>query len=1713
MEKETFVLVDNVPTKKAIDGSIIMESSNYFNLTEQEVCGGDKEISKNSQKKTYPTVRCTTDIFCWLKCVYESVRLKVKIENPEKATLPIMKQYLKFIRDDVPSCTRFPNRCYILSRNVTRTLLLFKGLNRNFTDTHEYLSQLSELLTIYTTLELIYSTKFEESKIAVANRISLNYDVHLKEFDQIYIIKILISIKNFYQQKEVMRKLFEKYLKRKCVCASQKELPDKIFVMYLIAYKYWISLEDDLDEKSKIEDIANAFMRPSTTLRRNYLYAPYIPAYKVTNQNATKCILSQSFNLLSLTKAVENDEQRTGRSPSRDIIDLSVCCDDNHLDLTQNESSEVVAFPKVKLERPEIIATVDLTTCKWDHDLNWLDTLIGKVRSLCSVSSCMNIVEIIDLDNDTTENIHDPEVSNTNDNCTETVSIEKSANNMSKLNNLSPNDLETGMDSPFGINKMNKDNESTEIVSFAAEVVNSTSFLRQNVNLSTKSTEHINESPLNADDNLRPEIDIRSHTEKIIWSQPVPKASKSDDIQDEANDQGADMSCLVNCGASDQLVSSVRIPANEVKEDETNQNVDPESSQLEIIKPSNRECNSEADSSDPSERRDVHNFALSDVGKDDLVKNVVEQQKMTKEFCADLILSNEKNRNMAANHKVTDTLGTNTMKDLKKNNSIVDGENKVLDNGKQNPISEVCNVLEDSVNSETKGEPSCEVYEESPNVLSFEPFNIDDRKISINSTGLNIKTYSNRHKKLPKNKLSTVDTTIGGAHSGEEKSSGNPCDISKSEYSNELLHFSNELNSNSVEYQKSGGGVETYESAESQKDLFTDIAAKKADIDVLQDSLTSLGNIDDCSLQNLLDDEDDNIIKDIAKKLTVNSKRGQVKKKKDEAHNMNKRKNLPHSENTLLDLPIFSSSSEENDDSGDSNILSILDDSDNTEEESVNIISSHENQDDTPVQKILPKMELSGTKGSQNGNIIFRVIPKPFDKKKNIDSTWLDPTLDFEENFVNTNQHEITSPPMEQFTKSDKTLFKTYLDKANDTLCGKLDEKNRNEPVPSSQEIVGSNIKQKADANVNVPLTFVNISETPSVPYNQRRKTVSFLGIQPEANQKEKHFFKTPGDLTQSTFQQSSLPGKECWTAAINTYRSNSQLNMKSTAPSSSKDNVTPINLNSKSSSSFATDPGGNQNYGYIDEKLFKARVWIQRMDNESLLLRYLNNRGRNDRIKKNDFVRRHVSDFDKYLQQKRTGSHKRNKSKRSFYSRTSVSSSKSTNCKKEIDIKLSKKSVVLLTDIAKDPEYGNYFQTLGNSKKIIPNMLRKSNDTQKKSGRASAKCLVSGNQRGAFSVLIQKQDYTSQFRKRTSTDSPEIVINIFNNLKSNSKMSDKSAISKSKRRRCDGHNFNLERNSEMNKLSIDELRFDDVTSSVSPHFYSHSSIDTGQRNNLLREDAQNNTNKFRDLGYCINSYSRSVKNDKNDTSHDHMKRFGQDKSVVHNRLRKKYFITNIAKLENSHFRNEDDGGDNQVTSTQDNIPLASTTVGASKAPITEVDIQNDHIDTTLEESKSVGIIGFKGSGGELFPQQKNQTADYNEKKITTPSSKLDACDLPSTTTNIDFCNKNHDNISETENAVVTTKKAEDSKRINTKDDSTSISSRMSSFSRESDHEPLTNIRKRLNDSTNVAVVGSLNKFNLMDSTKTYSNVDSIKTVFVPPDIEKIIEAEDSLLH
>lgn len=37
--------------------------------------------------------------------------------------------------------------------------------------------------------------------------------------------------------------------------------------MYLIAYKYWISLEDDLDEKSKIEDIANAFMRPSTTLR------------------------------------------------------------------------------------------------------------------------------------------------------------------------------------------------------------------------------------------------------------------------------------------------------------------------------------------------------------------------------------------------------------------------------------------------------------------------------------------------------------------------------------------------------------------------------------------------------------------------------------------------------------------------------------------------------------------------------------------------------------------------------------------------------------------------------------------------------------------------------------------------------------------------------------------------------------------------------------------------------------------------------------------------------------------------------------------------------------------------------------------------------------------------------------------------------------------------------------------------------------------------------------------------------------------------------------------------------------------------------------------------------------------------------------------------------------------------------------------------------
>lgn len=73
---------------------------------------------------------------------------------------------------------------------------------------------------------------------------------------------------------------------------TQVELPDKIYIEYIIIFYCWQRLERNEAIRQRILEFAGKFMRPSSTLPFNTAYMNYLPDYNAP-RTATRCILDQ----------------------------------------------------------------------------------------------------------------------------------------------------------------------------------------------------------------------------------------------------------------------------------------------------------------------------------------------------------------------------------------------------------------------------------------------------------------------------------------------------------------------------------------------------------------------------------------------------------------------------------------------------------------------------------------------------------------------------------------------------------------------------------------------------------------------------------------------------------------------------------------------------------------------------------------------------------------------------------------------------------------------------------------------------------------------------------------------------------------------------------------------------------------------------------------------------------------------------------------------------------------------------------------------------------------------------------------------------------------------------------------------------------------------------------------------------------------------------
>lgn len=70
----------------------------------------------------------------------------------------------------------------------------------------------------------------------------------------------------------------------------QKELSDRLYMQYIIVFSQWMKLDESLEWNMRIIEFAEKFMRPSSTLCNNPLYAYNLPRYS-SNSVATRTIL------------------------------------------------------------------------------------------------------------------------------------------------------------------------------------------------------------------------------------------------------------------------------------------------------------------------------------------------------------------------------------------------------------------------------------------------------------------------------------------------------------------------------------------------------------------------------------------------------------------------------------------------------------------------------------------------------------------------------------------------------------------------------------------------------------------------------------------------------------------------------------------------------------------------------------------------------------------------------------------------------------------------------------------------------------------------------------------------------------------------------------------------------------------------------------------------------------------------------------------------------------------------------------------------------------------------------------------------------------------------------------------------------------------------------------------------------------------------------
>ncbi|XP_064540267.1 uncharacterized protein LOC135429745 [Drosophila montana] len=243
------------------------------------------------------------------RCIYRAIAA-IHDDSFNNVMNRLLRQFECAIREELECAQNSPLICRKLARSIIGlTDLIYTLKGRRVLGNNSWnlsCDRWCYIVANYIACELCAAQERVEKEQCIIERIGSMLSLYVEDNDRSSAVHkektllTLIAVPKLYGQANIITVFYSRLFPQWSSTSglfSQAELPDKIYIEYIIIFYYWQRLERDELTKQRIFEFAIKFMRPACTLPYNPAYIEHLPKYR-SPSTATRCILEH----LSLQK-------------------------------------------------------------------------------------------------------------------------------------------------------------------------------------------------------------------------------------------------------------------------------------------------------------------------------------------------------------------------------------------------------------------------------------------------------------------------------------------------------------------------------------------------------------------------------------------------------------------------------------------------------------------------------------------------------------------------------------------------------------------------------------------------------------------------------------------------------------------------------------------------------------------------------------------------------------------------------------------------------------------------------------------------------------------------------------------------------------------------------------------------------------------------------------------------------------------------------------------------------------------------------------------------------------------------------------------------------------------------------------------------------------------------------------------------------------------